>query len=204
MSQTYSLLYNYEYQLLRLCLDDSSAMSILSPFFFNSKNKYVELEVRDFIVDFVYINLISGLIKIDKNSRNNDLQPDALRSILLKTYVQHIAPKPQQPGLEGINELSLEGFQKLIASLPTAEGNDPAILWGATFFIATQKTLQLAEKCGLKNWHMIGKPINKKFMNEVIKIYSDFDALTKDCDVQIAQQRITVAKRVLSQLTDTH
>ena len=83
-------------------------MSILSPFFFNPKIKYTELEERDFIVDFVYINLISGLIEVDKNSRNNDVDTDALRSLLLKTYVQHKAPKPQQPGLEGINELSLE------------------------------------------------------------------------------------------------
>ena len=203
MSQEYSLLYNYEYQLLCLCLDDSSAMSILSPFFFNPKIKYTELEERDFIVDFVYINLISGLIEVDKNSRNNDVDTDALRSLLLKTYVQHKAPKPQQPGLEGINELSLEDFQKLIATLPPAEDNDPTILWCATFFIATQKTHQLAEKYGLNSWRMIGKPIHEKFMNEVIQIYSDFDTLTKGCSPAIAEQRITVAKRVLAQLTDS-
>ena len=187
MSQEYSLLYNYEYQLLCLCLDDSSAMSILSPFFFNPKIKYTELEERDFIVDFVYINLISGLIEVDKNSRNNDVDTDALRSLLLKTYVQHKAPKPQQPGLEGINELSLEDFQKLIATLPPAEDNDPTI----------------AEKYGLNSWRMIGKPIHEKFMNEVIQIYSDFDTLTKGCSPAIAEQRITVAKRVLAQLTDS-
>lgn len=72
--------------------------------------------------------------------------------------------------------------------------------WHGVFFDGTKKLETLAEKYDLCKWECRDSPLNSNFITEIIKIYSDFDTLTKDCDARIAQQRIAIAKRVLTQL----
>lgn len=75
--------------------------------------------------------------------------------------------------------------------------------WHGLFFDGTKKLEILVEKYDLCKWERRDFPLNNNFITELIKIYSDFDSVTKDCDAQIAKQRITVAKRVIAQLTGT-
>lgn len=160
----------YQQDLIFSCLDDICTSAVLSAYIFTSKVKDDELKSRTFIVDFIYINLISDLIEIGVNSINNEMSPDELRELLLITL-------PKQ---------------------------DDLFIWSATFIEATRKTKDLAEHFGLCNWAAWGQPVHQEFMNSIINIYSDFDAITKECDAKTAKERIMVAKRVIAQLTKSN
>lgn len=167
------LLAEYQEQLIYGCVDDYSAISALSGYLGNLYGQ-APLKWADAVTDFLYVNHISGLIEIFKPENYPAI--DDLKANL-------------------ITEKDSNGQ---ITSLDQWAPN-----WMAMLFYSTEKTKDLTAKYGLKYQHTVDQPIHQDFINAVIKIYSDFDTLTKGCDAHIAQQRITVAKRVLAQLTDT-
>ncbi len=159
-----SLLSEYQKQLVYGCLDDFSAISALSGYLGN-QNGEAYLIWAEAVIDFLYLNQISGLIEVFEPE--NYLPIDELKTNLMVNVDAH--------------------------------GHWPNN-WHVMYFNSTSKTEALAKKYNLCSWDGWKQPLNVDFMNEVIQIYSDFDALTKGCSPNIAEQRITVAKRVITQL----
>jgi hypothetical protein len=162
MKTSYSLLYEYQSQLVYGCLEDFCTCCAISQ---NADLEEIRNETAYLptdVIDFHYLNVITGLTEIDANSINNDLSAEALHSKLQEIY--------------------------------------DTLFWHATFFVSTKKTELLAQKYDLCSWEGFNKPLHQEFMNSVIKIYSDYDALTLGCDEATAHQRITVAKRVILKL----
>lgn len=138
------LLYAYQQQLVFAGLDDFTGVGVLGAYMGGQYGGTSSLW-RQAAVDFLYRNLVSGLITV------------APSSVL-----------PQINTNEGLIRLFAD-------NIPNGIGGTTVSCWDYIFFDGTPNLDKILEEHNIHNWSQFHAPFNAIFMGEIENLYQQFD-----------------------------